>query len=424
MKKSRPMTLHKKSYLPAQWEFLTNKKKARISAYVGGFGSGKSTSLLARVFCCMIQKVNKDGKSNGLVLYPTYNLADQVFVEPFKEILERNGVPFTYNISQHRFRTIYGNIQIYQTRYPQRIVGASYTYCGIDELDIENFRTAELTIQKALGRLRGCEDAELFITTTPEGFGYTHHLMVEQYDDNKLLVHGKTTDNHHLPDSYIQSLKDSYDEKLLRAYIDGEFVNLTQGQTYYAFNRERHVGNYTYQKGLPLHIGFDFNAEPLCSVVCQQQYDGKIHVIKEVVLSHQGDGDLPTARMCETIKQMFPNNIYFAYPDATGRARNSSAMYSDITLIKKSGMIVKVAHINPRVINRVNSVNNQLSKNKIKIDKDCNMLIKDFEQVVNKEHTRDIDKSNPNLTHCSDAFGYLCNWLYPINKPVIGVQDR
>ena len=41
-----------------------------------------------------------------------------------------------------------------------------------------------------------------------------------------------------------------------------------------------------------------------------------------------------------------------------------------------------------------------------------------------KENTRDIDKSNPNLTHMSDAFGYLCNWLYPINKPVIGVQDR
>ena len=67
----KPLTLHKKNYLPAQWEFLTNKKKARISAYIGGMGSGKSTSLLARVFCCMIQKVNKDGKSNGLVFYPT-----------------------------------------------------------------------------------------------------------------------------------------------------------------------------------------------------------------------------------------------------------------------------------------------------------------------------------------------------------------
>ena len=183
--KSKPMTLHKSNYFPSQWEFLTNKKKARSSAFVGGFGSGKSFCLLAKVFYCLISKKNKDGKSNGLVLYPTYNLADQVFVEQFKEILERNGVAYTYNIAQHRFKTIYGNIQIYQTRYPQRIVGASYTYCGIDELDIENFKTAEITVQKALGRLRGCDDAELFITTTPEGFGYTWEYMVNQYNDTK-----------------------------------------------------------------------------------------------------------------------------------------------------------------------------------------------------------------------------------------------
>ena len=422
--KSKPLTIHKDNYFPAQWDFLTNKKKARIKAYVGGFGSGKTYSFLTETFINLISKINKDGKSNGLILYPTYNLADSVFVEPFKEILERNGVPYTYNISQHKFRTIYGNIQIYQTRYPQRIVGSSYTYVGIDELDIENFKTAEITVQKALGRLRGCDDAVLYITTTPEGFGYTWHLMVEEYNDNKLLVHGKTTDNHYLPKSYIQSLRDNYDEKLLRAYIDGEFVNLTQGATYYAFKREEHTGNYNYNPNLPLHIGADFNVSPLCWVLAQQQRDGSIHVIKELEITHSGDGDLPTQRMCDIIRDMYPNNIYICYPDATGAARNSSARFSDISIIKKNGFRVKVAHINPRVINRVNSVNNQFAKNKIKIDMGCKSLIKDFEQVVNKENTRDIDKSNPNLTHMSDAFGYMCNWLYPINKPIIGVQDR
>ena len=194
------MTLHKNNYFPSQWEFLTNKKKARIKAYVGGFGSGKTYSFLNETFINMVTKKNKDGKSEGLVLYPTYALADTVFVEPFREILERNGVDYIYNIASHRFKTQYGNIKIYQTRYPQRIVGASYTYCGIDELDIETFKIAEITVQKALGRLRGCDDAILYITTTPEGFGYTWHLMVQEYNDNKLLVHGKTTDNKYLPE--------------------------------------------------------------------------------------------------------------------------------------------------------------------------------------------------------------------------------
>ena len=205
--KSSTLNLHKDNYFPSQWEFLINKSKAKIKAYVGGFGSGKTYSFLHCTFINLLTKKNQDGKSNGLILYPTYSLAEEVFVEPFREILERNGIDYEYNIAAHRFKTQYGNIKIYQTRHPQRIVGASYTYCGIDELDIESYKYAELAVQKSLGRLRGCEDAELYITTTPEGFGYTHHLMCERDAPDKLLVHGKTTDNPYLPKSYIESLK-------------------------------------------------------------------------------------------------------------------------------------------------------------------------------------------------------------------------
>ena len=421
---SKPLTLHKQNYFPAQWEFLTNKKKARIKAFVGGFGSGKTTSLLATTMINLINKKNKDGKSNGLILYPTYNLADSVFVEPFRELLERNGIEYTYNIAAHKFKTSYGNIQIYQTRYPQRIIGASYTYVGIDELDIETFKIAEITVQKALGRLRGCDDAELYITTTPEGFGYTWELMVNTYNEDKLLVHGKTTDNHYLPESYIQSLRDNYDDKLLDAYINGNFVNLTQGATYYAFSRQEHTGQCKYNPSLPLRIGMDYNCDPLSSVVSQVQPNGKVHIIKEITLSHGGDGDLPTQRMCDTIRDMFPNNRYYAYPDATGAAKHSSARFSDISIVRKNGFIIKVAHINPRVINRVNAVNNQFAKNNILIDNSCKLFIRDLEQVVNKEGTREIDKSNKVLSHLSDAFGYFLSWEYPVVKPAIGVQDR
>ena len=422
--KSKPIILHKDNYFPAQWDFLTNKKKARIKAYVGGFGSGKTYSFLNETFINMITKTNKQGKSEGLVLYPTYALADTVFVEPYREILDRNGISYTYNIAAHRFKTQYGNIKIYQTRYPQRIVGASYTYCGIDELDIETRAYAELSVQKALGRLRGCEDAELFITSTPEGYSYLWELFVEQSSPDKLLVHGKTTDNHYLPKSYIQSLKDNYDEQLLKAYLEGNFVNLTQGNTYYGFKRDLHTGEYKYNRYLPLHVGFDFNVHPQCAIITQKQSDGTVHCIKEVVLDDAGDGDLLTQRMCDTIKSLFPNNTYYAYPDATGSAKNSSSTFSDISLIRRNSFIVKVNHINPRVINRVNAVNNMFSKNRIKIDKSCKTLIKDLEQVTNKEGTREIDKSNKALSHSSDALGYYISYCFPITKPIIGVQDR
>ena len=54
--KSKPLTIHKDNYFPAQWDFLTNKKKARIKAYVGGFGSGKTYSFLTETFINLISK--------------------------------------------------------------------------------------------------------------------------------------------------------------------------------------------------------------------------------------------------------------------------------------------------------------------------------------------------------------------------------
>ena len=427
MRTSNKITLKKKNYFDSQWLFLKNPNKARIKCFCGGLGSGKTTVLLKNTFMCMISKVSpQTGLSNGLILYPTYSLAEEVFVEPFKELLERNGIGYTYNIAAHKFRTVYGNIKIYQTRVPQRIVGVSYTYCGIDELDIESYKNCDIAVNKALGRLRGCDDAEMFITTTPEGYHFTYDFMVQDHNSSKYLVHGKTTDNHYLPESYIQSLRDNYDENLLKAYLLGEFTNLQRGSTYHGFERDKNVRECEYNRSQPIHVGWDFNVMPQCVCIIQEQPNSpNIKVIDEIQLDADGSGDVLTDRMCKTIKQKYPNAKYNAYPDATGAARHSSSRFSDIEIIRRNGFMVHVRHINPLVINRVNSMNNNLAKGNMIIDPKCKGLIRDLEQVVNKEGTRDIDKTtNKELTHLSDALGYYVDYKHPTIKPVIGTKDR
>ena len=69
-------------------------------------------------------------------------------------------------------------------------------------------------------------------------------------------------------------------------------------------------------------------------------------------------------------------------------------------------------------------MNNNLNKGNLVIDPKCTNLIKDLEQVVNKEGTRDIDKTNKNLTHLTDALGYAVDYEFPTIKPSIGVTDR
>ena len=156
-------------------------------------------------------------------------------------------------------------------------------------------------------------------------------------------------------------MKSTYDEKLLNAYMNGQFTNLQQGATYYAFNRDKHIGKCEYNPRLPIRIGLDWNVDPLCAVIWQRHsVKPNIRVVKEIALHHAGEGDLLTERMCDTIRDMYPRKQYIAYPDATGSGRHSSAMYSDISILRRAKFVVNVAHINPKVVNRVNAVNKQL----------------------------------------------------------------
>ena len=415
------LTLHKADYFPHQWKFLTSKKQ--INAYVGGFGSGKTYSFIRKTFINHITRKNSEGVSNGWIIYPTYSLAQDVFIPPFLKLLEDKGIKYDYNVSKNTIKTIYGNIRIFQMIKPDKIVGVSLSYCGFDEFDVSSYRYCETAFNKALGRMRDCDNPEIYITTTPEGYKYTYTLMVEKADDNKLLVRGKTKDNFYLPKTYLKLLEENYDKNLLKAYSEGQFVNLQQGSTY-QFNRTTNVQPVQYDRSKPIRVAIDWNVDPEACVLAQvYEQQPQVRVFDCIALTHSGSGDLLTERMVNEIKRKYPNSEYIAYPDATGHKRGSSAMFSDIDLLIKGGFKVKALKTNPRVIDRVNAVNKSLDGNII-IDPRCKGLIEDFEKTCNKEGTREIDKSNKALTHFTDAFGYFIYWEFPTIKPTLGSIKR
>jgi hypothetical protein len=415
------LRFNKDDYFPHQWDFLTSEKT--INGLVAGFGAGKTHIFIRKTLLNMFKRVNNNGVSNGWIIYPTYDLAEELFVQPFKELLDDMNCPYEYNQSKHRFRTAAGNIKIYQLQKPQRIIGAELTFIGFDEFDVESWKNCDMAFKKAIGRMRGSDNCEIYIVTSPEGFHYTHKIFVTDANDDRHLVKGKSTDNTYLPEQYIKLLESNYDENLLKAYRDGEFVNLSALSTYHSFSREKNVKKVKYNPNKPIHIGQDFNTDPLCAVLWQQ-YDNKpnIRIFKTYSLSHAGEGDLLTERLCQQIKQDYPNSTYYSYPDATGRAKHSSARYSDIDILRRHFKVM-VKHINPLVVNRVNAMNKALQDNMI-VDPSCQDLINDFERTTNKPNTREIDKSNKELTHLTDALGYSVEWNYPAVKPKLWSVNR
>ena len=117
------------------------------------------------------------------------------------------------------------------------------------------------------------------------------------------------------------------------------------------------------------------------------------------------------------IRSKYKNNTLVSYPDPSGNQRRTSALYTDIQILKNNGFVVKVRHKAPAVIDRVNAMNKMLIEYII-LDTKCKLLIRDLEQVTNKEGTREINKSaNKDLTHFSDALGYAIEFEFPVIKP-------
>ena len=136
-----------------------------------------------------------------------------------------------------------------------------------------------------------------------------------------------------LPKDYIKSLYDTYPSQLVNAYVDGEFVNLTSGTVYYAYNRNRCRSHEVIKENEPLFIGQDFNVGKMASTVYVQRPNGW-HAVAELC-------DLfDTPDVVRVIKERWKDNGHkiIIYPDASGKNRKSvGASSSDIVTGKQIG---------------------------------------------------------------------------------------
>lgn len=427
-----------------QWQFIKDVKTRNL-ALVCGFGAGKTYAFLKKTLYHLInspteESIQKAEKgiipypvSAGWVVYPTLKDAKTIFKPAFCEILTEKGINWKFNSELGRITTDYGTIDLKTMEEPDKLVSANLSYCGIDEFDIVNTDKALLVYQKLLGRLRAREDCQLFITTTPEGFKATYQIFVEQEErGSKKLIKGRTQDNKALPSSFIESLKDLYDEKQLLAYMSGEFVNMKYQSAYRFFDREKHLAKNRVDLNISLKVNlcFDFNVEPYCVAICQDtsvfnqekeqniiKHEKSIKVIDEIIL--KGGKSNSYDIVAEIIARIPKEANIELYGDASGNSHKTSAISTDWEIIIQGlephfrSVEFAVERSNPPIEHRVNTLNYHLRKNHIEISPHCEFLINDLEQVSYKENGQ-FDTSNRMLTHISDAFGYYIYKLFSI----------
>jgi hypothetical protein len=397
--------------LPSQKRF--HESGARFKGFSGPIGSGKSQALCQEAL--KLSYVNA-GRT-GLLGAPTYPMLRDATQAALLEILERNGIPHEWNRSENflvlketRSRILFRAVEEFE-----RLRGSNLAWFGLDELTY----APEAAWLRLEGRLRDPRATKLcgFAVWTPKGYDWVYERFVSAKVTGYETVVARPFENRFLLDripDYYERLKHSYDGRFYDQEVLGEYLEMSAGRVYFAFERQENVSEKGADERLPLMWALDFNVDPMCSVVAQ--VDGEqVRVLEEIVLSRASTYDA-----CEEFSRRFPEHAggLVVYADASG-ARLQTSGTTDIEILKKflregpyGKAQFKIPRSNPAVRDRVALLNSKLEsaagERSLRVDPRCKELIKDFEQVTYKENSLIVDKDrDPRRTHLSDALGYL-----------------
>jgi hypothetical protein len=345
------------------------------------------------------------------------------------EILESNEIPFEHNKAENTMAlTDTGSTILFRSVDDfERLRGTNLAWFGIDELTY----CPEGAWSRLEGRLRDPRATRLcgFAVWTPKGFDWVYRKFISERVEGYDVTIARPFENRFLLDKvpdFYQRLEKSYSGDFYQQEVLGEYLNINHGLVYKAFDRAIHIREVEPNPARPLLWSLDFNVDPMCSVVAQEQPDGTIHVLDEIVLSRA-----TTEEACDEFMSRYHGwrSRIEIYGDGTGSIGHTWGP-SDFTIINnffiKRGIRnvgnLTAASGNPLVRNRVMLVNAKLQSADgevgLTVSSRCKELIKDFEEVGWKPGSNQIDKEKDSRrTHVSDALGYLL-WAKSSKGPV------
>lgn len=395
---------------------------APFPAFVGGFGSGKTHAGILRALRLKMAYPKQD-----IAYYlPTYDLVRLIGYPRFEAELQRLGVKYKLNKSDHAlYLKGRGSLLFRTLSEPEKIVGYEVADSVVDELDTLPPAAAAHAWNQIIARNRQKKPDgsinSVAVATTPEGFRFVYNRWAKHASASYQIVQAPTVSNkRNLPADYISRLEETYPANLLRAYLNGEFVNLASGNVYEQFNRLLNGTDEVARHGEELHIGMDFNVMKMSAVVHVIR-EGKPYAVDEFMKVRD------TPAMIQAIRQRYQSNRIVVYPDASGRNTSSkNASESDLSLLRNAGFYVDAPEANPPVRDRVMSLQamicniKQERRYRVNTSK-CPTTTEALEQQPYASDGSPDKKAG--FDHPCDAAGYFVHRRYPIHKPFAGTAQ-
>lgn len=402
-----------------QSEFFVSPHK--FTAFVGGFGSGKSHTL----FCKMLVDKLEYPKLDIGYFAPSYQLIRDIAHVRLLNMLDETNIPYKLNKADNVLDLFkYGRILFRSMDIPDRIVGFEIGSAYIDEIDTMTYADAENAWNKIIARCRQINKKEypgflnrIYAATTPEGYNFVYHRWVKEKKPGYHMIQAPTRSNPHLADDYVQSLMDSYPANLIKAYLEGEFVNLNSKQVYPNFDRTTNSTTRTHSNVDTLHIGVDFNVLNTNAIVHLLDKESRQAFAVEELTQM-----VDTPDFISTVKEKYPNNLIYIYPDASGTSKKSvDASKSDIKLIRDAGFFVRAKSKNPLIKDRLQAMNGMFRTGDDQIHywvnpDTCPQYTAALEQHTYDKNGKPVKDPNNSIDDINDAAGYCIYYNFPINR--------
>lgn len=257
----------------------------------------------------------------------------------------------------------------------------------------------------------------LFISTPTGQANWFYDLYNKHTDDpdHWSSHHYTSIQGGNIPEWEIAQAQKDLDSRTFQQEYEASFIN-HGNQIAYAFNRESNLLHLEDPNTDIIHIGMDFNLNPVSAAIYVRNGD-TLFQIDEIAMFNSN-----TFELADEINLRYPKSKIFAYPDPAGNQRRTSAGgNTDHSILSNAGMIVKAPRRHNMVKDRINSYNARLCSSDgvrhLFIDPKCKHTIESLEKFAYREGTQQPEKGgSKDYSHMFDAASYCVDFLFPLVK--------
>ncbi|PZP48551.1 MAG: terminase [Azospirillum brasilense] len=394
--------------------------RARFRAVVAGRRFGKSFLSVEEVRRAAREAVRQNVSPDNEIWYaaPTFRQGKRVMWKRLKRGIPESWLAAKANETECSLTLVSGHvIRIVGLDNYDALRGSGLWFVVVDEWADCPYLAWTETLRPMLSTAGG---HALWIGT-PKGFDHLRDSYLAGQpggEPDHMSFMYTTVQGGNVPPDELEAARRTLDERTYRQEYEASFETYS-GRVIYAFSRAGSCRDAVYDPALPLHVGMDFNIDPMTAIILQEQ-GGVDVVVDEVIIPTSNTDD-----MCDELTRRYGRGGSVAhvtvYPDPAGAQRRTSAQgRTDIGILQGRGFKVLAMSSHPLVRDRVNTLNSRFCTadgvRRMFVSPKCRKTIDALERLQYKEGTSEPDKAS-GYDHAVDALSYFAHAKHAYRPP-------